>query len=120
MLRQHVEFENICKFIHRLRLCKRLHQRSTVPTIVNGLYSALMQVLPGQNEMLREICKILEGSSVFNCHAADLPNLTIDCTRNDVLLIRNNRCSRRDTQIPFELTSINGKVFQLIFIFFRP
>ena len=116
MLRQHVEFENICKFIHRLRLCKSLHQRSTVPTIVNGLHSAFMQVLPGQNEILIEICEILEGSPVFNCHAADLPNLTIDCTRNDVLLIRNNWSSRRDTQIPFELTSINGKVFQLIFI----
>ena len=113
---KHVGFENICKLIHRVRQSKSLQERSAIPTILNGLHSAFMDVFPGRSEILDEICEIVEGFSVFKCHAVDLPNLTIDCTRNDLLLVANNPSSRRDTQILFELTSITGKVFQLIFI----
>ena len=89
------------------------------PTILNGLHNAFRETLPGNSEILLELCEILNGVSVLNCHAIYLPNLTIDCARNDVLLIRNNLSSRRDTQIPFELTSTKWESFSVNFHFLR-
>ena len=82
-------------------------------SLVNGMHNAFSELFPTQMEPFVSLCDTLEGCQVVKC-ARGAVDISIDCKGNDVLLVVATEFQSRDTQIPFNITSANGKDFQLI------
>ena len=74
------------------------------------------ELFSSELDPLISLCDMLEGCQVVHCQRGSVENIIIDCSRNDVVLVVATEAPARDYQTPFNLTSINGKNFQLTFI----
>ena len=113
---ENVNISEICKILNRLNASKNLRHNYANSSFINGLQNAFNELFPTQIEPLVALCDSLEGCQVVTCARGAVDNISIDCNRNDVLLVVATESQSRDTQIPFNLTSANGKDFQLIFL----
>ena len=104
----------ICKILKRLEGKKSFHYNHTISSLVNCLQSAFAELFPPQAEPLVSFCELLEGCHVVHCHRGNVDTVRIDCARNDLILVVASDVQSRDSQIPFNLTSINGKNIQLL------
>ena len=114
---ENVHILEICKTLYRLNVRKtQIKKHYTNSSLINGMRNAFTELFPSQMDPLVSLCETLEGCQVVNCARGSVDNVTIDCARNDLLLVVATESQGRDTQIPFNLTSANGKDFQLIFL----
>ena len=114
---EHEQLRNVCHIFGRIRNNKRLQEHRTIPSVLNGLQSALNELFHRPCDPLVELCELLEGCQVENFNRNEISRIAIDCSRNDVVLITSNDLvGSRDLQIPFQVTSNNGKIFELTFI----
>ena len=106
----------LCKLLNCLRGNRSLQYNNTINSVMTKLRRILNELFPSQLEPLTSLCDTLEGCQVVHCPRGSVENVVIDCSRNDVVLVVANEAPARDRQIPFNLTSPNGKDFQLNFI----
>ena len=106
----------ICKTLNRLRESKSLKFNHTTSSILNTLQGAFSELFTTPTDPFVALCDMLEGCQVVECRRGNVDSVTIDCARNDVVLVVATENPSRDRQIPFEITSANGKNFQLTLI----
>ena len=115
--REHHSLVDICKHLHRVRENKYLNKNVTTPAIVTGLRNSFINLFDTEIDPLNELCERMTGCLVVHCHRMELNNLSVDCSRNEVVLVvANETTGGRDTQIPFQITSIHATTFELTFI----
>ena len=110
--REREELAIICQALHRLRQ----HKRFSVLRIINGLQNSFLELFQPTTHPLPTLCERLEGCLVISCNRNELTGAIIDCSRHDTVLFVASETHGRDTQVPFELNSTNGKPFQLVFL----
>ena len=76
----------ICKHLHRLRQNKSPNQHVTTPARVTGLIYSFIVLFDTEIDPLIEICEGMTGCLVVHCRRTELSNLTVDCSRNDVVV----------------------------------
>ena len=114
---EHDSLVEICKHLHCFRQNKGRNKHVTTPTLVTGLRSSFIALFDTEIDPFIEICERMTGCLVVHCRRTELSNLTVDCSRNDVVLVvANDNTGGRDSQVPFQVTSINGSSFELTFL----
>ena len=108
-----VHYTVICKTLIRLRESKSLKFNRTNSSLLSTLQGAFSELFTTPTEPLVALCDMLEGCQVVECRRGNVDSVTIDCARNDVVLVVATENPSRDSQIPFEITAANGKNFQL-------
>ena len=106
------ELAAICQAIHRLRH----HKSFSVLRISNGLQNSFLELFQPSTHPLPTLCEHLEGCLVISCNRNEVTGAIIDCSRHDTVLFVACETHGRDTQVPFELNSTNGKPFRLVFL----
>ena len=106
------ELATICQTLHRLRH----HKRFSVLKIINSLQNSFLELFQPGTQPLLALCERLEGCLVISCNRNELIGAIIDCSRHDTVLFVACETHGRDTQVPYELNSTNGKPFQLVFL----
>ena len=107
------ELVKVCKALHRLRLTRK---RLSVARIINNLQTAVLQLFQPDAHPLPAMCEQLECFKVISCNRSELTGAAIDSSRHNVVLFVAYESHGRDSQVPFELFSTNGRTFQLVFL----
>ena len=113
---EHVQLENLCKFLHRLRQNKLLNKNQNIPLVREEMQTAITELFGSQSVPLISVCEKLTGCQIIHTQRTNVNHVRIDCSRHDVVLIVASESCAREVQILFDLSSINGKNFQLSFI----
>ena len=109
------DVHDVCVTLHKLRQNIRKSFAYIDTAAVNALTSAFENIFGSKTDAFVNICEILDGCMVVQIQRREF-DIRIDCTRNDVFVLASVGSAGRNTQIPFELTSINGHPFNLTLI----
>ena len=101
--------------LHKLSLKIRFCNNQNLPWALVKLRECFDALLQTEIDPLIQLCAKLEGCKVIKCTRVDVLNVSIDCSRFDVLLIVSTGSQGRDPQIPFKIALTNGTVFYLAF-----
>ena len=106
----------VLRMLQKLRQNTRLPKTRTIEANLNQFKNAIVHLVETENDLFLAFCEKLEGCLVVKCRQAEVSNFLIDCSRYDVILFASSASHGREHQIPFQLTSINGKTFDLTLV----